>query len=101
MFNHLKKTLKIAALEDVLQYQLGLPVRTARMLSRVAWDNPGHNGNALRAYSGDGMQSSFFLAMTTNGHTDMLAPVAAEYPRFATALENYTRLQQLPMGLAA
>jgi hypothetical protein len=101
MFNHLKKTLQIAALQDVLHHGLELPATTANRLAQLAWENPGRNGAALRAFSKDAVQSSFFLAMTTNGQTDLLSQVAAEHRRFGAALDNYLRLQQLTVGMAA
>lgn len=84
MMTRLKSKLRLAALEDVLQYELGLQSGMTSWLSRMAWDVSRQNGVDLLAYSGGDLTQQFFRQMAQTGHDDILQRAAATSQRFAS-----------------
>lgn len=82
MIMRLKSKLRLAALEDMLQYQLGLQPGMSAWLARMAWDVAHQNGVNLRQYSGDDLSQQFFRQMTQTGHADILMRAATTSQRF-------------------
>lgn len=101
MINRLKQSLRLAALEDLLQYQLGLSRSTAAGFARLAWDPSRGIAAGLDGSTSEQLRDSFFIAMYQQGNGPALERVAGESPAFKAALTRFIASEAVPDQLAA
>ncbi len=101
MINRLKQSLRLAALEDLLHYQLGLSQNTSAGLARLAWETRPEWAGGLQGSTNEQLRESFFIAMYHRGNAGVVDRAAAESPAFRAALDQFIASESLPDQLAA
>jgi hypothetical protein len=86
MISKFKQTLRMAALEDLLRYQLEVRPNMASWMTRLAWDVAAENDIDLMAYRGNALLSQALDLIDASEHRDILRSAARNSEAFAEFL---------------
>ncbi|MBN7797849.1 hypothetical protein [Parahaliea mediterranea] len=88
MIHTFKHKLRMASLEDHLNYNLGLRPGMAVWLTRMAWDIAGQRNINLLAYRGEALLRQFISLLDSSAYSDLLDKAADSSPEFQAYLDN-------------
>jgi hypothetical protein len=101
MIRRFDKKLRMAGLEDTLQYELGVNADTASWLARLAYDAAARQQIDLLAFRGPALVSQFFWQLEGAGFDGLLDRVGVETPTFGKSLAAHRATFSEPAWQAA
>ena len=89
MIKRFNRKLRMAGLEDTLQYRLGIGGGTAAWLARLGHDAAQKDGVDLLEFRGPAQLTQLFWQLEGAGFGELLDRVASGVPAFAETLEGH------------